>query len=97
MTLRKAYRTIVLIAAGVLCMANSECDEDYNCSAACSHLASCEDKWLADEGALRMSSDEYLRYTAACRNHCGAKGSYDEIECVQATSCDQLLDGKCSE
>ena len=96
MTLAKAVRTLLFSVGALICMASSECGEEYSCSGACTHLARCEDEWLEDEGSKPMDDAAYDNYVAACIRHCTAVGTYDEQECVETETCERLRDGKCS-
>jgi hypothetical protein len=85
------------VAVAFLSMAESECEEVYDCHGACYHIAGCEDQWLEDEGESRMTEAERDRYMDECLADCNHRGSQDEMECVEEASCEDLLEGRCSD
>jgi hypothetical protein len=92
-TLQKlAVTIVVMVAAANL---GSSCDDDYSCYGACHHLLDCEQEWLADEGRGPMSERAEDDFLDDCLDDCADNGEYDDMECIEDASCDQLADGKC--
>ena len=103
--------TILTLLGAALAAANmgddgcTEWDQDQECEQACAHLTGCENGWLGDEGKPMLDSDtadeatptRWTRYYDDCCADCEMHGDEDEIGCVQDATCDELLDGKCSD
>ena len=87
----------LIVAVAFLSMAESECEEVYDCDGACYHIACCENEWLEDEGEPRMTDAEWERYIDECMEDCGHRGDPDEMECVEEASCQELIEGRCSD
>ena len=88
--------TPLSITLAFLCMAESECEE-HSCYNACAHLVECENQWLEGEREPAMTEEAADRYFDRCTEDCSKHGEHFEFECVQETSYEALLEGRCSD
>ena len=75
------------------CLA-SECYDYTRCEWVCTHLANCENSWLAGADKAEMTDDEFDIYVNDCIEDCdGASPKY--VDCVGSSTCRQLYFGEC--
>jgi len=97
---RLTLLTFIGIALAAINMGDDGCedwDQESQCNASCSKLVDCENEWLVDDGEAEMEGTEYLDYLKDCTTDCNTNGDEEEIECIQNSSCDALLDGECAD
>jgi len=85
----------VLVCLAATANLGSSCHDDYSCDGACDHLLECEQKWIRADGKGPMSDGRVEDFLDDCEDDCRDNGDYDDMECIQDASCNQLADGKC--